>query len=101
MLNNFNCCFYEAISISKGLAEKNKSYKLNPNQELKALGSANIIGSFFQSYPTTGGFSRTAVNSQAKAKTGVASLICALLIALTLSFFTDLFFYVPKLFWQL
>lgn len=88
--------FTEAISISKGLAEKNKLYKLNPNQELLALGSANIIGSFFQSYPTTGGFSRTAVNSQAKAKTGVASLICALLIALTLSFFTDLFFYVPK-----
>ena len=88
--------FTEAISISKGLAEKNKLYKLNPNQELLALGAANIIGSFFQSYPTTGGFSRTAVNSQAKAKTGVASLICALLIALTLSFFTDLFFYVPK-----
>ena len=88
--------FTEAISISKGLAEKNKLYNLNPNQELLALGSANIIGSFFQSYPTTGGFSRTAVNSQAKAKTGVASLICALLIALTLSFFTDLFFYVPK-----
>ncbi|MFL2603423.1 MAG: SulP family inorganic anion transporter [Flavobacteriaceae bacterium] len=88
--------FTEAISISKGLAEKNKLYKLNPNQELLALGSANIIGSFFQSYPTTGGFSRTAVNSQAKAKTGAASLICALLIALTLSFFTDLFFYVPK-----
>ena len=88
--------FTEAISISKGLAEKNKLYKLNPNQELLALGSANIFGSFFQSYPTTGGFSRTAVNSQAKAKTGVASLICALLIALTLSFFTDLFFYVPK-----
>lgn len=88
--------FTEAISISKGLAEKNKLYKLSPNQELLALGSANIIGSFFQSYPTTGGFSRTAVNSQAKAKTGVASLICALLIALTLSFFTDLFFYVPK-----
>ena len=88
--------FTEAISISKGLAEKNKLYNLNPNQELLALGSANIFGSFFQSYPTTGGFSRTAVNSQAKAKTGVASLICALLIALTLSFFTDLFFYVPK-----
>ena len=88
--------FTEAISISKGLAEKNKLYELNPNQELLSLGSANIIGSFFQSYPTTGGFSRTAVNSQAGAKTGVASLICALLIALTLNFFTDWFFYVPK-----
>ena len=88
--------FTEAISISKGLAEKNELYKLNPNQELLALGSANIIGSFFQSYPTTGGFSRTAVNNQAKAKTGAASLICALLIALTLCFFTEWFFYVPK-----
>ena len=88
--------FTEAISISKGISEKNKFYELNPNQELLALGSANIIGSLFQSYPTTGGFSRTAVNNQAGAKTGVASLICAFLIALTLNFFTDWFFYVPK-----
>ncbi len=88
--------FTEAISISKGILEKNKFYELNPNQELLALGSANIIGSLFQSYPTTGGFSRTAVNNQAGAKTGVASLICAFLIALTLNFFTDWFFYVPK-----
>lgn len=88
--------FTEAISISKGILEKNKFYELNPNQELLALGSANIIGSLFQSYPTTGGFSRTAVNNQAGAKTGVASLICASLIALTLNFFTDWFFYVPK-----
>ena len=88
--------YLESISISKTIAEKYKYYQLNPNQELIALGSSNIIGSFFQSYPTTGGFSRTAVNDQAGARSGVASLICALVVAITLSFFTQWFFYLPK-----
>ena len=63
--------YLESISISKTIAEKYKYYQLNPNQELIALGSSNIIGSLFQSYPTTGGFSRTAVNDQAGARSGV------------------------------
>ena len=88
--------YLESISISKTIAEKYKYYKLNPNQELIALGSSNIIGSLFQSYPTTGGFSRTAVNDQAGARSGVASLICALVVAITVSFFTQWFFYLPK-----
>ena len=88
--------YLESISISKTIAEKYKYYQLNPNQELIALGSSNIIGSLFQSYPTTGGFSRTAVNDQAGARSGVASLICALVVAITLSFFTQWFFYLPK-----
>jgi len=88
--------YLESISISKTIAEKYKYYQLNPNQELIALGSSNIIGSLFQSYPTTGGFSRTAVNDQAGARSGVASLICALVVVITLSFFTQWFFYLPK-----
>ena len=88
--------YLESISISKTIAEKYKYYQLNPNQELIALGSSNIIGSLFQSYPTTGGFSRTAVNDQAGARSGIASLICALVVAITLSFFTQWFFYLPK-----
>jgi SulP family sulfate permease len=54
------------------------------------------MGSFFQSYPTTGGFSRTAVNDQAGAKTGMAALITALIVALILMFFTNWFYYLPK-----
>ena len=46
--------FMEAISVAKAIEEKHKDYTINPNQELIALGSANIMGSFFQSYPTTG-----------------------------------------------
>ena len=86
----------EAISIAKTIEEKHKNYFINPNQELIALGSANIIGSFFQSYPTTGGFSRTAVNEQAGAKTGIASLTSALFVAIILMFFTDWFYYLPN-----
>ena len=88
--------FMEAISVAKAIEEKHKDYEVDSNQELIALGSSNIVGSLFQSYPTTGGFSRTAVNDQAGAKTGVAPLITAAIIAVVLSFFTDWFYYLPK-----
>ena len=74
--------FMEAISVAKAIEEKHKEYTVDPNQELIALGSSNIVGSFFQSYPATGGFSRTAVNDQAGAKTGMAALITALMVCL-------------------
>ncbi|MBM72139.1 MAG: sodium-independent anion transporter [Crocinitomicaceae bacterium] len=86
--------FMEAFSVSKALSEKH-GYTIDPNQELRALGISNIIGSFFQSYPTTGGFSRTAVNDQAGASTPLSSLFAASLIALTLLFFTPLFYHLP------
>ena len=88
--------FMEAISVAKAIEENHKEHIVDPNQELIALGSSNIVGSFFLSYPTTGGFSRTAVNDQAGAKTGMAALITALIVGLTLMFFTQWFYYLPK-----
>lgn len=88
--------FMESIAVAKAIQAKHRDYKIIPNQELIALGLANIGGSFFQAYPTTGGFSRTAVNDQSGAKTGMASIISAALIALTLLFLTPLFYYLPK-----
>ncbi|GAB2992570.1 sulfate permease [Cyclobacterium sediminis] len=88
--------FMEAISVAKAIEEKHTDYKVDSNQELIALGTANILGSFFQSYPTTGGFSRTAVNDQAGAKTGVAPMVSALVVGLTLLFLTPLFYYLPN-----
>ena len=88
--------YMEAISVAKAVQEKHKNYEVNPNQELIALGASNIIGSLFQSYPTTGGFSRTAVNDQAGAKTGVAALTSALVVAVILAFFTHWFYFLPK-----
>ncbi|RXG32588.1 SulP family inorganic anion transporter [Leeuwenhoekiella marinoflava] len=88
--------FMEVVSIGKALEEKLKSNTINANQELIALGTGNILGSFFQCYPTTAGFSRTAVNFQAGAKTGVAAFISASLVALTLLFLTPVFYYLPN-----
>jgi len=87
--------FMESISVAKAFARRNR-YDVNPNQELIGLGLANIAGSFFKAYPVTGGFSRTAVNGQAGAKTPLASLITASVIAIVLVFFTPLFYYLPK-----
>ncbi len=87
--------FMEAISVAKALEEKNKTNYLNPNQELIALGMANVVGALFQSYPTTGGFSRTAVNHDAGAKTGLAALFSAAVVGLTLLFFTSFFYHLP------
>lgn len=88
--------FMESIAVAKAIQAKHKDYKVVANQELIALGAANIGGAFLQSYPVTGGFSRTAVNDQAGAKTGLASIFSAVLIVLTLLFLTPLFYYLPK-----
>ena len=88
--------FMESIAIAKAMQMKHKNYTLYPNQELGALGLMNIVGAFFQSFPTTGSFSRTAVNDQNGAKTGIALLVTAIFIGLTLLFLTDLFYYLPK-----
>ena len=87
--------FMESISVAKTIAAREK-YKIDSNQELNGLGFSNIAASFFSSYPVTGGFSRTAVNYEAGARTGLASVISAALIILVLYFLTPLFHYLPN-----
>lgn len=87
--------YTEAISIGQSLDEKNQEDSLDPNQELLALGSSNLIGSFFQSYPVTASFSRSAINNKLDAKTPMAGIISMLLVVLTLLFFTPLFYSLP------
>ncbi len=89
--------FMEAISVAKAIQVNHKNeYKLDPNQELVGLGMGNIIGSFFSAFPTTGGFSRSAVNEQLGGKTNLAAIISASLVILTLLFLTPLFYYLPN-----
>lgn len=87
--------YMESIAVAKAIANKH-GYKVDANQELVGLGLANIGGSFFQSIPTTGGFSRTAVNDQSGANTTLAAVISAGIIALTVLFLTPLFYYLPS-----
>lgn len=87
--------YMESIAVAKAIANKH-GYKVDANQELVGLGLANIGGSFFQAIPTTGGFSRTAVNDQSGANTTLAAVISAGIIALTVLFLTPLFYYLPS-----
>lgn len=88
--------FLEAISVAKAIEVKHSNYKVIPNQELIALGMSNFIGSFFQTYPGTGGFSRTAVSDQEGANTPLYGVISSIILAITLLFLTPLFYYLPK-----
>ena len=88
--------FMEAISISKAIEDKSEDYEIDANQELIALGTTNIMGSFFQAYPTTGGLSRTAVNHQSGAKTGISALVSTLVVACSLMFLMPIFYYLPN-----
>jgi SulP family sulfate permease len=88
--------FLEAISVAKAIELKHNNYKVNPNQELIAIGMGNIVGSFFQTYPATGGLSRSAVNNQIGAKTPMAAIISSIIVGLTLLFLTPVFYYLPE-----
>jgi SulP family sulfate permease len=85
----------ESIAVARALASKRRQ-AIDPNQELIALGAANVAAGLFSGYPVTGGFARSVVNDQAGAITGLASLITAGMIALILLFFTPLFYFLPQ-----
>ena len=88
--------YLETITIGKSLEAKQDEYKIRPNQELIALGLSNMVGSMFKAYPSTSSFSRSAINQESGATTGMASLISVLMVVITLLFLTPLFYYLPK-----
>jgi len=87
--------FMEAISIAKAVAAKTKQ-RLDPNQELIGQGVGNIVGSFTQSYPTSGSFSRTAVNMNMGATSGLSAVFTVLIVLITLLFLTPLLYHLPQ-----
>ena len=87
--------FAETYSVGKAISAQTKQ-KVDVDQEFIGQGLANLIGSFFQSYPVSGSFSRTAINYATGAKTGISSVIASLSVALALLFLTPLFTYIPR-----
>ncbi|XP_062155383.1 probable sulfate transporter 4.2 isoform X2 [Alnus glutinosa] len=85
----------ESVGIAKALAAKN-GYELDSNQELFGLGVSNIMGAFFSAYPTTGSFSRSAVNHESGAKTGLSGIVTGIIMGCALLFLTPLFEYIPQ-----
>ncbi|MBX3706320.1 MAG: sulfate permease [Pseudomonadales bacterium] len=86
--------YVESYSIGASLATR-RNTRVNAHQELIALGAANIGAAFTGAYPVAGSFSRSSVNFQAGARTPVSSLVSAVVIVLTLLFFTPLFARLP------
>lgn len=86
--------FMEAISIAKAMAAKTKD-RIDPNKELIGQGLGNIVGSFTQAYPSSGSFSRSAVNLNAGARTGFSSVVTAAVVVITLLFLTPLLYHLP------
>jgi sulfate permease, SulP family len=87
--------FVEGISVAKAIAGKTHE-RIDSTQELLASGSANVAAGLFQAFPVAGGFSRTAINHQAGARTPVASLITAAMVAFSALALTPLFTYLPR-----
>lgn len=87
--------FLEAISIAKAMATE-LGQKLNPNRELLGQGLANLVGSFFQSYPVSGSFSRSAVNFQLGAVSGISSVFTGLFVGFSILFFSPYLYYLPQ-----
>ena len=87
--------FMEAISIAKAMAAKT-GQRLDPNQELIGQGLANMLGACGKSYPASGSFSRSAVNLQAGAVSGMSSVFTSLMVVIVLLFFTPLLYHLPQ-----
>ena len=87
--------FVESVSIAQAFAQR-KRQRIDANAELRGLGAANIVSAFSGAFPVTGGFSRTAVNAEAGARTPMAGILTALMVALVLMFATGLFRTLPN-----
>ena len=86
--------FMEAISVAKSMAASTKQ-RLDVNQELIGQGLSNVTASFFQGYPVSGSFSRSAVNLTAGAVTGFSSVVTAAIVGITILWLTPLLYHLP------
>jgi SulP family sulfate permease len=85
----------ESMAVAKVYARRHR-YQVDPNRELIGLGASNVASGLFGGYPVTGGFSRTAVNESAGARTPLASIITAVLVLVSIAFLTPLLSSLPK-----
>lgn len=88
--------FLESMAVGQTFASKFK-YDIDANQEFVAIGLANVVGAFFQGFPSVGSFSRTAVNGNSGAKSTMANGITGLVVMVALLALAPLnaFLYLP------
>lgn len=85
----------EHIAISKSFGRIN-DYKINPNQELIAIGVTNLVGTNFSAYPATGSFSRSALKHKCGVRTPLAGIFTGIVVILALYALTGAFYWIPN-----
>ncbi|WP_052693294.1 SulP family inorganic anion transporter [Desulfosporosinus sp. I2] len=85
----------EAISSAKAISNLSRQ-KIDANQEFIGQGLANIASSFFQGFPGSGSFTRTAINYHSGAATRFAGIISGVIMAIVLLFFARFAKYIPN-----
>ncbi|KAG5933726.1 hypothetical protein E4U53_000890 [Claviceps sorghi] len=85
----------EHIAISKSFGRVN-NYVIDPSQEMVAIGMTNVLGPFLGAYPSTGSFSRTAIQSKAGVRTPAAGIVTGIVVLLATYLLTVVFFYIPS-----
>lgn len=91
----FLLSYVEGVGAARTFASRHK-YEIDANQELYANGGANLASGLMQGYSVGGSMSRSAVNDEGGAKTPLAGLFAAVVIALVLLFLTEPFSYLPE-----
>jgi sulfate permease, SulP family len=87
--------YLEGISVARAIAARTRD-RIDPDQELIASGAANLAAGLVQAFPVAGGFSRTAVNHAAGARSPLASIVTAGGVLLALLFLAPLFTTLPE-----
>lgn len=87
--------FVESVSVAQTLAARRRQ-RIDPDQELVGLGTANLASAFSGGFPVTGGFARSIVNFDAGAATPAAGAFTAVGIALAALYLTPLLYFLPK-----
>ncbi|KAJ8729838.1 hypothetical protein PYW07_016876 [Mythimna separata] len=83
----------ESIAIAKAFAG---STTVDATQEMLAIGMCNLVSSFCQSMPSTGSFTRTALNHASGVVTPAGCFFKAMLVLLAVTLLADAFYFIPR-----
>ncbi|KAL9935567.1 hypothetical protein V8E36_005915 [Tilletia maclaganii] len=85
----------EHIAIAQSFGRVN-NYKINPNQELMAIGVTNMVGPCFGAYAATGSFSRTAIKAKSGVRTPIAGWVTGIVVVIAIYALAGTFYWIPQ-----
>ncbi|MEI7870744.1 MAG: SulP family inorganic anion transporter [Alphaproteobacteria bacterium] len=87
--------FSDTVVTARAFAARNR-YRIDPNQELLAIGAANLVSGLSQGLPISASDSRTAVAEAAGGRTQVTSAIAAVVVAAVMLWLAGFLYYLPS-----